>query len=299
MKRYLIDRRSLLRHSVTGAIGLAALPQLGSQALADDRPSQQALKGNIHHAVARWTFDFLSLEELCQLSTELGITAIDLVGPEEWPVLQRYGLDSSMCNGAELSLEDGWGDARFHAELVERYLNHIDLVSQAGYTNLICFSGNARGMSPEQGLQNAETGLKQVLAQAEAKGVVLQMELFNSKIDHPDYLCDNSAWGIELCRRLDSPNFKLLYDIYHMQISEGDVIRTIRENHHFFGHYHTAGVPGRHEIDDTQELNYPAICRAIRDTGFQGYIAQEFLPDRTSQQAKIESLQAAIQLCDV
>jgi hydroxypyruvate isomerase len=299
MKRYLIDRRSLLRHSVTGSIGLAALPLLGSQALADDTPSQPALKGNIHHSVARWTFDFLSLEELCQLSTELGITAIDLVGPEEWPVLQRYGLDSSMCNGAELSLEDGWGDARFHAELVERYLNHIDLVSQAGYTNLICFSGNARGMSPEQGLQNAETGLKQILAEAEAKGVVLQMELFNSKIDHPDYLCDNSAWGIELCRRLDSPNFKLLYDIYHMQISEGDVIRTIRENHPFFGHYHTAGVPGRHEIDDTQELNYPAICRAIRDTGFKGYIAQEFIPDRTSQQAKRESLQAAIQLCDV
>ncbi|HBP42053.1 MAG: hydroxypyruvate isomerase family protein [Vreelandella alkaliphila] len=299
MKRYLLDRRSLLRHSVTGAIGLAALPQLGSRALADDAPAQQALKGNIHHSVARWTFDFLSLEELCQLSTELGITAIDLVGPEEWPVLQRYGLDSSMCNGAELSLEDGWGDTRFHSALIERYLQHIDLVSQAGYTNLICFSGNARGMNPEQGLQNAETGLKQILAQAEAKGVVLQMELFNSKIDHPDYLCDNSAWGIELCRRLDSPNFKLLYDIYHMQISEGDVIRTIRENHRFFGHYHTAGVPGRHEIDDTQELNYPAICRAIRDTGFQGYIAQEFLPDRTSQQAKIESLQAAIQRCDV
>lgn len=299
MKRYLIDRRSLLRHSVTGAIGLAALPQLGSRALADDAPAQQALKGNIHHSVARWTFDFLSLEELCQLSTELGITAIDLVGPEEWPVLQRYGLYSSMCNGAELSLEDGWGDTRFHSALIERYLQHIDLVSQAGYTNLICFSGNARGMNPEQGLQNAETGLKQILAQAETKGVVLQMELFNSKIDHPDYLCDNSAWGIELCRRLDSPNFKLLYDIYHMQISEGDVIRTIRENHRFFGHYHTAGVPGRHEIDDTQELNYPAICRAIRDTGFQGYIAQEFLPDRTSQQAKTESLQAAIQRCDV
>lgn len=299
MKRYLIDRRSLLRHSVTGAIGLAALPQLGSRALADDTPDQRALKGNIHHSVARWTFDFLSLEELCQLSTELGITAIDLVGPEEWPVLQRYGLNSSMCNGAELSLEDGWGDTRFHLELIERYRHHINLVSQGGYTNLICFSGNARGMSPEQGLQNTETGLKQVLAEAEAKGVVLQMELFNSKVDHPDYLCDNSAWGIELCHRLDSPNFKLLYDIYHMQISEGDVIRTIRENHHFFGHYHTAGVPGRHEIDDTQELNYPAICRAIRDTGFQGYIAQEFLPDRTSQQAKIESLQAAIQLCDV
>lgn len=145
------------------------------------------------------------MEELCQLATELGITAIDLVGPEEWPVLQRYGLDSSMCNGAELSLEDGWGDARFHAELVERYLNHIDWVSQAGYTNLICFSGNARGMSPEQGLQNAEMGLKQILAEAEAKGVVLQMELFNSKIDHPDYLCDNSVWELSFAVVLIHP----------------------------------------------------------------------------------------------
>lgn len=298
MKRYLIDRRSLLCHSVTGAIGLAALPYLGANAQADDAPAPQSLKGNINHAVARWTFDFLTLDELCQLSQQLGISAIDLVGPDEWSVLQQHGLDSSMCNGAELSLEDGWGDTRFHSELIERYLHHIDLVSQAGYTNLICFSGNARGMSPEQGLDNAEAGLKQVIDHAESKGVVLQMELFNSKIDHPDYLCDNSAWGIELCRRLDSPNFKLLYDIYHMQISEGDVIRTIRDNHHFFGHYHTAGVPGRHEIDDTQELNYPAICRAIRDTGFKGYIAQEFLPDRTSQQQKIASLRAAIQLCD-
>lgn len=299
MKRYPIDRRSLLRNAITSAIGLTALPYIGTRALADDAPAQRALKGNINHAVARWTFDFLTLEELCLLSTQLGIKAIDLVGPDEWPVLQRHGLDSAMCNGAELSLEDGWGDSRFHSELMERYLNHIDLVSQAGYTNLICFSGNARGMGPEQGLDNAEAGLKQILPHAEEKGVVLQMELFNSKIDHPDYLCDNSAWGIELCQRLDSPNFKLLYDIYHMQISEGDIIRTIRENHHFFGHYHTAGVPGRHEIDDTQELNYPAICRAIRDTGFKGYIAQEFLPDRTSQQEKIASLRAAIQLCDV
>ena len=300
MKRYSLDRRSLLRHSMTGALGLTALPYLGGRSLADDTSHQRrVLKGNIHHSVARWTFDFLPLEGLCQLSTELGIKAIDLVGPEEWPILKRYGLDASMCHGAELSLEDGWGDTRFHPALIERYRQYIDLVSQAGYTNLICFSGNARGMDPEQGLQNAEAGLKQVLAQAEAKGVVLQMELFNSKIDHPDYLCDNSTWGIELSRRLGSPNFKLLYDIYHMQISEGDVIRTIRDHHRFFGHYHTAGVPGRHEIDATQELNYPAICRAIRDTGFNGYIAQEFIPDRASQEESIESLRAAIELCDV
>lgn len=299
MKRYPLDRRSLLRHTLTGAAGLAALPLFGSHAIASGLAVPLQLKGNIHHSVTRWTFDFLSLEELCQLATQLGISAIDLTGPDEWPVLQRYGLDASMCNGAEISLEDGWGDVRFHADLIDRYLRHIDLVSEAGYRNLICFSGNARGMDPEQGLNNAEAGLKHILAHAEAKGVVLQMELLNSKIDHPDYLCDNSAWGLELCRRLGSPNFKLLYDIYHMQISEGDVIRTIRDNHYFFGHYHTAGVPGRHELDETQELNYPAICRAIRDTGFQGYIAQEFIPDRTSQQAKIASLQAAILRCDV
>ncbi|MBD3895994.1 TIM barrel protein [Halomonas sp. ML-15] len=275
-----IDRRRFLCHSIASAAGLAVLSTVGTRTYADDDVTPLTLKGNINHSVTRWTFDFLSLEELCQLAAGLGISAIDLVGPNEWPVLKRYSLDASMCNGAELSLEDGWGDERFHSALVDRYLEHIDLVSEAGYTNLICFSGNARGMSPEQGLDNAEKGLKRVLSHAEEKGVVLQMELFNSKIDHPDYLCDNSAWGIELCQRLDSPNFKLLYDIYHMQISEGDIIRTIRDHHEYFGHYHTAGVPGRNEIDDSQELNYPAICRAIRDTGFQGYIAQEFLPDR-------------------
>ncbi|MFQ3788072.1 hydroxypyruvate isomerase family protein [Halomonas sp. A29] len=294
-----IDRRDLLRHTVTGIGGLAAVAAFGTRALAEQGLTTRELKGNIRHAVARWTFDFLSLEELCQLAGRVGISAIDLVGPEEWPVLKRHGLDASMCNGAELSLEDGWGDARFHSALVERYLAHIDLVSEAGYTNLICFSGNARGMGPEVGLDNAEVGLKHILGRAEEKGVVLQMELFNSKVDHPDYLCDNSAWGIELCRRLDSPSFKLLYDIYHMQISEGDIIRTIRENHRYFGHYHTAGVPDRHEIDASQELNYPAICRAIRDTGYQGYVAQEFIPDRENAQEKFESLQAAVQLCDV
>ena len=294
-----IDRRRFLCHSIASAAGLAVLGSIANSSYADDDIAHLALKGNINHSVARWTFDFLSLEALCQLSKELGISAIDLVGPKEWPVLKRYSLDSSMCNGAELSLEDGWGDDRFHSALVDRYLEHIDLVSEAGYTNLICFSGNARGMSEEQGLNNAERGLKRILSRAEEKGVVLQMELFNSKIDHPDYLCDNSAWGIELCRRLDSPNFKLLYDIYHMQISEGDIIRTIRDHHEYFGHYHTAGVPGRNEIDDSQELNYPAICRAIRDTGFQGYIAQEFLPDRNNNQERIESLRKAIHLCDV
>lgn len=294
------DRRALLRGAVASALGLSSLSALGA-GLVSSSPTTvtPALKGHIRHSVARWTFGFLSLEELCLVVKRLGFLAIDLVGPKEWPTLKAQGVEASMCNGAELNLEDGWGDKRFHGALIERYRQHIDLVGDAGYKNLICFSGNARGKDPEEGLKNATQGLKKILAQAEKRGVVLQMELFNSKIDHPDYFCDNSAWGIELCKRLDSPNFKLLYDIYHMQISEGDIIRTIQQHHPYFGHYHTAGVPGRNEIDETQELNYPAIIRAIQATGFTGYIAQEFIPKRATDHEKIESLHAAIRICDV
>lgn len=294
-----VNRRALMRGAVASALGLSSLAALGVEPASSTASPVSALKGNIRHSVARWTFGFLSIEELCLLVKRLGFSAIDLVGPTDWPILQRYGVDSSMCNGAELNLEDGWGDAKFHKPLIERYQKHIDLVSAAGYQNLICFSGNARGKDPEEGLKNATKGLKKILAHAERRGVILQMELFNSKIDHPDYFADNSAWGIELCKRLNSPNFKLLYDIYHMQISEGDIIRTIQNHHHYFGHYHTAGVPGRNEIDDTQELYYPAIVRAIQATGFKGYVAQEFMPRRATDQEKIESLQAAIRICDV
>ncbi|WP_347329935.1 hydroxypyruvate isomerase family protein [Marinimicrobium locisalis] len=303
-----IKRRALLRGAVASALGvtgLGALGTLGSSALARGdgisaaSAGSEPLKGNIHHSVARWSYNFLSVEELCQLVKRIGFSAIDLIGPGEWPILKEHGVDSSMCNGAEPSLEEGWGNAEHHSALIESYRKHIELVSEAGYRNLICFSGNARGLDPEDGLKAAVKGLKQVLAQAEKRGVVLQMELFNSKVDHPDYLCDSSAWGIELCKRLDSPNFKLLYDIYHMQIMEGDIIRTIRDHHQYFGHYHTAGVPGRHEIDDTQELNYPAIMRAIESVGFEGYVAQEFIPQRATDEEKIESLYSAIRRCDV
>lgn len=295
-----LDRRALMRSAMASALGLASMSALGP-ALASSTTTNaaSALKGNIRHSVARWTFNFLSVEELCLVVKRLGFSAIDLIGPGEWHILKQHGVDSSMCNGAELNLEDGWGDAKFHKPLIDSYRKHIDLVSEAGYKNLICFSGNKRGMDPEEGLKNATKGLKKILAQAEKHGVVLQMELFNSKVDHPDYFADNSAWGIELCKRLDSPNFKLLYDIYHMQISEGDIIRTIQNHHQYFGHYHTAGVPGRNEIDDSQELYYPAIARAVHATGFKGYVAQEFMPKRATDQEKIESLQAAIRICDV
>ena len=260
---------------------------------------QSSLKGNINHSVSRWTYGDLSIEALCKTVKQLNFAAIDLVGPEDWPVLKQYGIVSSMCNGAEISLEDGFIHSELHDELEARYLKHIDLVADAGYTNLICFSGNARGMSKEEGLDNAVAGLKRILPHAQKRGVVIFMELFNSKIDHPDYMADSSKWGVQLCKRLNSKHFSLLYDIYHMQINEGDIIRTIRDFHPYFGHYHTAGVPGRNEIDSTQELYYPAIAKAILETGFDGYLAQEFIPTPDTKAGRIESLKEAISICDV
>ena len=236
---------------------------------------------------------------------EIGFSAIDLVGSEQWQVLKDHGIDCSMCNGAEISLTEGWNRPELHGNLIQRYRTHIELMAQAGYRNLICFSGNRDGMDDETGLQNCADGLQQIMALAERHNIVIQMELFNSKIDHPDYMCDSSQWGIALCDRIGSPNFRLLYDIYHMQVQEGDVIRTIRDHHQWFGHYHTAGVPGRNEIDDSQELNYPAIMKAILATEFEGYVAQEFIPRRDgngnvrSNEQRVASLAEAVTICDV
>ena len=286
-------RRSALRAAVTGGIGLAAAGVMGA-GFASEPPL--ALKSKLKHSVARWTFANLTVAQLCQAVKGIGFSAIDLVGPDDWPTLKAHGVHSSMCNGAEINLVKGFAGAEFHDELVARYTRHIDLVADAGYRNLICFSGNRNGMEPEQGLANAVAGLKRILGHAEKRGVMLVMELLNSKVDHHDYLCDHSEWGVALCKQLGSKNFSLLYDIYHMQIMEGDVIATIRKHHEFFTHYHTAGVPGRHEIGDDQELNYPAICRAIRDTGFEGYLAQEFMPAAPDP---VGSLREAVRLCDV
>lgn len=294
-------RRALLKGLALTSATLATSVPLKVSALSSKQAKSDKiqLKGNINHSVSRWTYGDLSIEELCQLVVSLGFSAIDLVGPSDWPMLKKYGVHSSMCNGAELNLVDGWIHPQFHEVLVDQYLKHIDLVAAAGYKNLICFSGNARGMTAEEGLSNAVTGLSKIMPHAEKKGVTIQMELFNSKVDHPDYMADNTAWGVLLCKKLGSPNFKLLYDIYHMQINEGDIIRTIKDFHPYFGHYHTAGVPGRHEIDDTQELFYPAIAKAIYNTGFNGYLAQEFVPTPESNEGKAESLKNAITICDV
>jgi len=289
------SRRKVLKDMLLGASAIIAAPSV-SFAINSEIKKSQKLKGNINHSVCRWTYSFLSLDELCTAVKNIGFDAIDLVGPKEWPVLKSHGVYSSMCNGAEISLIKGWGDKQYHATLIKNYTEHIDLVAAAGYKNLICFSGSRNGMDDETGLKNCAEGLKKILSIAEKKGVIIQMELLNSKIDHKDYMCDKSKWGVELCKKINSENFKLLYDIYHMQIDEGDVIRTIKENQQYFGHYHTGGVPGRHEINETQELYYPAVMQAIKETGFKDYVAQEFIPVNAD---KINSLKQAIKVCDV
>jgi hydroxypyruvate isomerase len=292
-----MQRRDLVKKIVVGSTAIALAP-VASLATCG-ASTNQALKGNINHSVCRWTYDFLTLDELCHAVKKLGFAAIDLVGPKDWPLLKQYGIYSSMCNGAEISLTEGWNNKQYHPTLVKNYTEHINLVAKAGCKNLICFSGSRKGMDDETGLKNCVEGLQQVISLAEKKGVIVQMELLNSKVDHKDYMCDRSNWGIELCKRLGSPNFKLLYDIYHMQIDEGDVIRTIQNHHEYFGHYHTGGVPGRHEINDTQELYYPAIMKAILQTGFKDYVAQEFIPTGKDNNEKIQSLKQAILTCDV
>jgi len=292
-----INRRSALKNIVAGtaAVGVSS----GLSALAMDKSESNEplrLKGNINHAVCRWCFSSFDVEALCVEAKKIGIKGIDLVGPKDWPTLKKHGLESTMCNGAEINLVDGFNDEKFHEKLIKNYTEMIPLVAAAGYKNLICFSGNRRGKDDETGWNNCVKGLKQLIPLAEKHNVVLVMELLNSKLNHKDYQCDRTSWGAELCKRLGSENFKLLYDIYHMQIDEGDVIRNIRDYHQYIAHYHTAGVPGRNEIDDTQELYYPAIMKAIAETGFKGYVAQEFIP---KQADKMASLKKAVAICDI
>lgn len=288
------NRRSAIKNIITGSVAVASAPLIPT--LASCATGSITMKGNINHSVCRWCFDGLSLDELCIEAKKLGITGIDLVGPKDWPTLKKHGMVSTMCNGAEISLVKGWNDPQYHATLIKNYTEHINLVADAGYKNLICFSGNRNGMDDATGLKNAAEGLKKIMPLAEKRGVTVIMELLNSKVDHKDYMCDKTAWGVELCKMVGSEHFKLLYDIYHMQIDEGDVIRTIRNNAAYIGHYHTAGVPGRHEIDESQELYYPAIMKAIVETGFKGYVAQEFIPIAKD---KLGSLKKAIEICNI
>jgi len=257
-------------------------------------PEAQALKGRIKQSVCRWCYGRMSLDDLCIQAKNMGLTAIDLLSENDWPIVAKHGLICSMANGPG-GIADGWNTIANHDRLVREAERLLPLVKQAGYPNMIIFSGNRRGMSDAEGLANCEKGIRRIIKLAEDLGVTLCMELLNSKRDHHDYQCDHSAWGVELCKRIGSNRMKLLYDIYHMQIMEGDLCDTIQENIQYIGHFHTGGVPGRNEIDQTQEINYRRVMQTIAGTGFQGFVAHEFIPKRDP----MASLREAIAICDV
>jgi len=252
-----------------------------------------ATKGHINQSVSRWCFGKWSLDQLCEVSKRLGIKAIDLLGPGDFATVKKHGLVCSMVSSH--SLTNGLADKKFHAQCLAKLREAIDATSDAGFPNVISFSGNRRGIPDDVGIENAVEALKKIAGHAEKKKITINLEYLNSKVNHKDYMLDNMAWGAEVCRRVGSDRVKILYDIYHAQIMEGDIIRTLRANKDYIGHYHTGGNPGRNEIDDSQELYYPAIMQAIAKTGFTGYVAHEFVP----KQDPLESLTYATRICDV
>lgn len=290
-----MKRRSFIGATAVASAGMLATSH-SARAITSRASESLVLKGNINHSACFWCYNPIPLEDFLKSLQELGVKAIDLVGPDDWPLLKKYDIHASMCWGAQISLTEGWNDPQYHEVLIKNYTDMIPKVAAEGYTNLICFSGNRRGMDDAVGLKNCAEGLKKIIPVAEEHGVVVQMELLNSKVNHEDYMCDHTLWGVELCKQVASENFKLLYDIYHMQIMEGDIIRNIRDYHQYFGHYHTGGNPGRNEINETQELYYPAIMKAIVETGFKGHVAQEFIP---TWDDKIAALKEGITICDV
>ena len=288
-----VTRRTVLAGA--GALAAAGLVRAaGAAQVSEDSSEGPVIKnGRINQTLCKWCYTKLSLEQLCQAAVKLGYKGIDLVGPETFPTLRKYNLIGTMTPSH--SIPKGLNDKKNWDECLTKIRAGIDASSEAGFPNVICFSGNRNGMDPDEGMKNCADALKQIVGYAEEKKVTIFMELLNSRVDHHDYMCDHSAWGVPLVKKVGSERFKLLYDIYHMQIMEGDVIRTIRDNKDYFGHYHTAGVPGRNEIDDTQELFYPAVMRAIVETGHKGFVGQEFLPKHDT----VASIAQAGRICDV
>jgi hydroxypyruvate isomerase len=267
-----------------------AFDSASAQAAAEEGPAAQ---GRLKQSACRWCFSQLPLDEFAAAAVRLGMVGIDLLGPEDFPTIKRHGLVCTMVTSHPLT--DGLCDPQYHDMALEKLNAAIEATAKEGWRNVITFSGNGRGIDRETGMNNCVAALRKIVPVAEEKGVILNMELLNSKVDHADYMCDNSTWGVELCKRVGSDHFKLLYDIYHMQIMEGDIIRTIERDHQYFGHYHTAGNPGRHELDERQELFYPPIARAVAETGFDGYFVHEFIPTGEP----LVSLAAALRQCSV
>jgi hydroxypyruvate isomerase len=294
-----LSRREILKNSA----GLAGLGLFGSSMEERFKKADLAvgadLKGKVQHSACRWCYDKIPFEELIVNAKRIGLSSIELTGPDEWDILKKYDMTAAIGWGkypAGMNIPNFFNRVKNHDGLVGFYEDIIPKAAKAGVKNIIAFSGNRDGLSDEDGLINCKKGLQRVMKTAERYDVTISMELLNSKVNHKDYQADTTEWGAALCEMVGSDKFKLLYDIYHMQIMEGDVIATIKKYHPYISHYHTGGVPGRNEIDDTQELNYAAIIRAIYDTGYKGYIGQEFIPARAD---KMASLEQAVKICDI
>jgi len=288
-----ISRRTLIRNTALAAAGAAVAAGAKSLAVTPAEVTRVVKNGRINQSVSKWCYGKLSLDELCIASKNLGLKAIDLLGPGDFATLKKYGLACSMINTHGLG--KGLNRKEQHQECLAQIREAIDAAAEYEYPNVITFPGNREGMSDDIGIENTVIALKQIAAHAEQKKVNICLEYLNSKVNHKDYMFDNIKWGVEVCKKVGSERVKILYDIYHAQIMEGDIIRTIQTHKDYMGHYHTGGNPGRNEIDDTQELYYPAIMRAIVETGYKGYVAHEFIPKKDP----LTSLAYAARICDV
>ena len=303
-----INRRHLLKTSAaTAATVLAAQFSVGqanaqatapvANAAAAPANIPPATRKNIHQSVSRWCYGKIPLDQLCVAAAKMGLVGIDLLNPEDWEVPGRYGLKCTMGYADGGTIAKALNRVENHDAIEAGFRKNIPIAAKMGIPNVITFSGVRAGMSDEEGARNCVIGLKRVAKIAEDNGVTINMELLNSKRDHHDYMCDHTAWGVRVMEEVNSPNVKLLYDIYHMQIMEGDLIATIKENAKWLGHFHTGGVPGRHELDDTQEIEYVGVMRGILATGFKGYVAHEFNPSKDRD--PLTSLAQAVALCDI
>jgi hydroxypyruvate isomerase len=294
MKENKLSRRTFLGKTSLAAAGTVAAALTHPAGAVDMSKIKRIVKkGRINQSVSKWCYSKFKLDEFCAICKKMGMKAIDLLGPSAFPTLKKHDLACSMISTHGLS--NGINRKNNHEQCLAKIRDAIDAAAEYGFPNVITFPGNRRGMSDEEGIENSVIALKQVAGHAEKKKVTICIEYLNSKVNHKDYMFDKTAWGVEVCKKVGSERIKILYDIYHAQIMEGDIIRTIRDNKDYIGHYHTGGNPGRNEIDDTQELYYPAIMRAIADTGYKGYVAHEFVPKKDP----LESLAYAVRICDV
>lgn len=288
-----MKRRKMIE-SMAGAAFVTAVTPL-NMAISGDGKANGPLKGNIHHSVSQWCYGDIPLETFAKAVKEMGLESIELLGEKDWPVVQKAGLKCAVGYATELGIPKGFNRIANHERLIADFTAMIPRAAAAGIPNLICFSGNREGQDDNEGLLNCAAGIRKIMPLAEKHGVTILMELLNS-YQHADYQCDRTSWGAALCEMVGSERFKLLYDIYHMQIMEGNVIENITRYIKYIGHIHTGGVPGRHEPDETQELYYPAIMNALVKAGYKGYVGQEFVP---AMKDKLESLRKAILICDV